>query len=130
MARPTSCSPDRRPQPIRAAWSWTTISWRHLHQDRRRDRCGNYNLTLYSRADGWRASADRLLDATATASAGDNYSRAFSLSTSDGAILASQSAHRPGQNLVGYASGNNVAPLDGLPIILSNAAASPAPASS
>jgi PKD repeat protein len=84
---------------------------------------GNYSLTLYSRADGWRANADRLLDGNSDGSAGDNYSRAFSLGANGSAILGTARVLAgPGQSLVGYAPGNNVLPLDGLPITLNNAA--------
>jgi hypothetical protein len=84
---------------------------------------GNYSLTLYSRADAWRTNASRLLDGNGDGIAGDNYSRTFSLGTSNSALLSmGKVLTGPGQNLVGYAPGNNVLPTNGLPITLSNAA--------
>ncbi len=83
---------------------------------------GDYNLTLFSRSDGWRADASRLLDGNGDGVAGDHYRRAFSLGASNSAVLGiGKVLTGPGQNLVGYAAGSNVAPLDGLPITLSNA---------
>ncbi|MBL8374423.1 cadherin-like domain-containing protein, partial [Accumulibacter sp.] len=84
---------------------------------------GDYSLTLYSGTDGWRADAANLLDGDGDGVAGDHYSRNFRIGSSTSAILgAAKVLAGPGQALVGYKAGNNVAPTDGLPITLRNAA--------